>query len=185
MSISNPTDRLQRASGLVVVNADGSVSISPGAGVGIGLGANFTDIAQIAAPANPSAGTRRLFVDSGSGELSVRTSGGVTVSLESGGGGGGGYATIQEEGVSVTARTVVNFIGGCLTAADNPGATRTDVSQSQTRIRVGVGLLQAGMRRSWMLRTRSISSGAEWVLRLCWTRLLTLTSSTRSAMDSF
>ncbi len=43
------------------------------------------DINQIAAPANPAAGTRRLFVDSGTGELSVRTSGGSTVSLEGAG----------------------------------------------------------------------------------------------------
>lgn len=49
---------------------------------------DFVDIVGIAAPANPSAGTRRLFVDTGTNELSVRTSGGTTVSLETGGGGG-------------------------------------------------------------------------------------------------
>ncbi|MEE9366809.1 MAG: hypothetical protein V3W44_08995 [Dehalococcoidales bacterium] len=35
-----------------------------------------------AAPANPPAGTRRLFVDTGTNELSVRTSAGSTISLE-------------------------------------------------------------------------------------------------------
>jgi hypothetical protein len=48
----------------------------------------FTDIKQIAVPANPSSGTRRLFVNSTTGELSVRTSGGTTVSLEGAGGSG-------------------------------------------------------------------------------------------------
>lgn len=46
------------------------------------FGAFFSDFSQIVAPANPSAGTRRLFVDSATSELSVRTSGGATVSLE-------------------------------------------------------------------------------------------------------
>lgn len=46
----------------------------------------YIDMEGIAAPANPSAGERRLFVDSGTGKLSVRTSGGTTVSLEESGG---------------------------------------------------------------------------------------------------
>ena len=45
-----------------------------------------TDYPQQSTPANPASGTRRVFTDSGTGELSVRTSGGTTVSLESGGG---------------------------------------------------------------------------------------------------
>lgn len=40
----------------------------------------------------------------------------------------GGYATIQEEGTPLTARTILNFIGSGITAADNVGNTRTDVS---------------------------------------------------------
>ena len=47
------------------------------------LGAFFQDISQIAAPADPAAGTRRLFVNSTTGEISVRTSGSETISLES------------------------------------------------------------------------------------------------------
>lgn len=54
----------------------------------INLGTNYMDVAQITTPANPGAGVRRLFVDSGSGELSVRTNAGTTVSLEQAGGGG-------------------------------------------------------------------------------------------------
>jgi hypothetical protein len=43
-------------------------------------------------------------------------------------GGGGGYATIAEEGVALTARSTLNFIGSGITAADNAGSTRTDVT---------------------------------------------------------
>jgi hypothetical protein len=52
------------------------------------LGAFYTDISQIAAPADPAAGTRRLFVDSATGEISVRTSASTTISLESATGSG-------------------------------------------------------------------------------------------------
>ena len=48
------------------------------------FGAFFSDVAQIAAPANPASGTRRLFVDSADGKLKVRTSAGTSVSLEEG-----------------------------------------------------------------------------------------------------
>ena len=47
------------------------------------LGAFYQDISQITVPADPAAGTRRLFVNSTTGEISVRTSSSTTVSLES------------------------------------------------------------------------------------------------------
>lgn len=53
----------------------------------LAMGAAYVDIPQIAAPANPSAGTRRLYLDSSTGKLSVRTSAGTSVSLEEQGGG--------------------------------------------------------------------------------------------------
>jgi hypothetical protein len=60
---------------------------------------SYVDIQQIATPSDPPAGTRRMFVDSGTGKLSVRTSAGATVSLEEtgggGGGGGGGTTTVD------------------------------------------------------------------------------------------
>jgi hypothetical protein len=46
------------------------------------LGDFYLDFGDIAAPANPSAGTRRVYVDSTSGQLSVRTSAGTSISLE-------------------------------------------------------------------------------------------------------
>lgn len=49
------------------------------------VGAHWADITQIAAPAAPAAGVRRLFVDQATGKISVQTSGGFTVPLETGG----------------------------------------------------------------------------------------------------
>jgi hypothetical protein len=48
------------------------------------------------------------------------------------GGGGSGYATIQEEGSDLTARAKMNFIGGGVTAADDAGNTRTNITLDAT-----------------------------------------------------
>lgn len=72
--------------------ADHSGDVLPD-GANQGLGAAYIDIAQIAAPADPASGTRRLFVDSSDGKIKVRTSAGASVSLEEQGGGGGSVAT--------------------------------------------------------------------------------------------
>lgn len=45
-----------------------------------------------------------------------------------GGGGSAGYLTVQDEGVSLTQRTVINFIGDLVTAVDNAGSSRTDIT---------------------------------------------------------
>lgn len=70
------TVSLPSISGIIIVDA-GSQTIS-----GNKTFSSHTDISGIAVPANPSAGTRRLFVDSADDSLKVRTSGGTTVSLE-------------------------------------------------------------------------------------------------------
>lgn len=54
------------------------------------LGDHFLDLGDITAPANPTAGVRRLFVDQATGELSVKTAAGTSISLETQTGGGGG-----------------------------------------------------------------------------------------------
>ena len=43
-------------------------------------------------------------------------------------GGGTGYNLIQDEGISLTQRTTMNFIGNSVTAVDNPGQSRTDIT---------------------------------------------------------
>lgn len=45
----------------------------------------------------------------------------------SGGGGGGGYDTIQEDGVTLTPYTTLNFLGDAITASDNVVDSTTDV----------------------------------------------------------
>lgn len=44
--------------------------------------------------------------------------------------GGSGYATIQDEGSSLTQRATVNFIGASISCVDNAGATKTDCTIS-------------------------------------------------------
>jgi hypothetical protein len=74
------------------------------------LGSFYFDMTQIAAPATPAAGTRRFYVDSGTGKASIKDSSGNTISLEEVGGGGGsaggmsagGTATGSGNGTSTT-----------------------------------------------------------------------------------
>ena len=54
------------------------------------------------------------------------------VNITASGGGGSGYATIQEEGSSLTQRVTLNFIGSALTCVDNAGNTRTNCTLTQT-----------------------------------------------------
>jgi hypothetical protein len=54
------------------------------------------------------------------------------ITINASGGGGGGYATVQEEGSSLTQRATINFIGAGVTAADNSGSSRTDVTLDAT-----------------------------------------------------
>jgi hypothetical protein len=48
-----------------------------------------------------------------------------------GGGGGGTYPTIQEEASNLTVRSTINFIGSGITAADDSGNSRTNVTLHQ------------------------------------------------------
>ena len=79
--------------------ADHSGDVIPGANQD--FGAFYSDFSQIAAPANPAAGTRRLFMDSVDGKMKVRTSAGSSVSLEEGGGGADTKVEVFEGGVQV------------------------------------------------------------------------------------
>jgi len=54
----------------------------------------------------------------------------VTCGAGCGGGGGAAYDTIQEEGVGLTQRDTVNFIGSSITCVDNAGTTVTDCTLS-------------------------------------------------------
>ena len=67
------------------------------------FGAFYSDFGEIVVPANPGLNVRRLFVDSATGEISVRTNAGATVSLEAAGAGGDNIT------VNGTAATDANF----------------------------------------------------------------------------
>jgi hypothetical protein len=63
------------------------------AGIGsgaLGLTGDYLELQGVPAPTNPTSGFGRLYLDSTTGELSVKKSSGSIVSLESGGGGGSG-----------------------------------------------------------------------------------------------
>lgn len=56
----------------------------------------------------------------------------ITISTSGGGEGSSGYATVQEEGSNLAQRDTINFIGGGITASDNSGSSRTDVTLDST-----------------------------------------------------
>lgn len=74
--------------------AEFNISLSVGdASVGAArtvLSGPWLEMTEASTPANPAAGSARMFLDSATGELSVRKSSGAIVSLESGAGEGGG-----------------------------------------------------------------------------------------------
>lgn len=71
----------------VRTSAGNTVSLEPAATIlhnnlDNNLGDHYLDFGDIAVPASPSSGTRRLFMNSATGELSIKTSAGITKSLE-------------------------------------------------------------------------------------------------------
>jgi len=70
----------------------------------------YVDVPQTAVPANPGAGNRRVFMDAADGKLKVRTSAGLSLSLEEQGG-GGGVDTIYAFGNS-GASPAINWANG-------------------------------------------------------------------------
>lgn len=81
-------------------------------------------------------GTRKQlnFIEGANITLTITDDGGndqVDIEIASSGG-ASGYATVQEEGVSLTQRSTINFIGGGITAADDAGNTRTNVTLDST-----------------------------------------------------
>jgi len=71
--------------------------------------------------------------------------------------GGSGYATIQEEGVSLTQRGILNFIGAAGTGADDAGNTRTNFSFDSDLNALasiaGTGFSARTAADTWLLRT--------------------------------
>lgn len=68
--------------------------------------------------------------------------------------GGTGYVTIQDEGVSATQRTIANFIGGGVSAVDNPGSSRTDITVTRSGI----------VRELWIPATLMVTNTSTYAL---------------------
>lgn len=71
------------------------------------IGPSYDEYEAVVAPVNPAAGKRRIFLDSVTGKLSVRTSTGATVSLEEQG--GGGTVIRKRKAADQSSLTNVNF----------------------------------------------------------------------------
>lgn len=80
---------------------------------------NITDNRLLGRSAGSSGDMQEITIGSG-----LSLSGGTLSAT----GGGGGYATIQEEGSSLTQRTTFNFVGSAFTAADDAGNSRTNIT---------------------------------------------------------
>lgn len=72
-------------------------------------------------------------------------------------GGGSGYTLIQDEGLSLTQRTTMNFIGTAVTAVDNPGDSRTDIT-----INTGTGTIPSGSAENQHLEWDN--AGLSWTV---------------------
>lgn len=98
----------------------------------------------------------------------------VTTSWTSPPGMGSGYNTVQEEGSNLTQRSTINFVGAALTATDNAGSSRTDVTLSQSpasasvvgtgrTLTAGTGLTGGGdlsSDRSFALANTAVTPGS-------------------------
>lgn len=69
-----------------------------------------------------------IVINTNGGGVLIRVTGNTTyMATANSTGGGGGYNTIQDEGVALPQRTIMNFIGAGVTASDVGGKTQVDI----------------------------------------------------------
>jgi len=87
---------------------------------------DFVEVTQIATPANPATGKRRIFMDASTGKLHVQTATSGSVSLEEQGGGGGGGAPTDAQYLTLATHATLTaervFTPGNLLSAVDGGA---------------------------------------------------------------
>src|SRR5439155_10676760 len=88
----------------------------------------------------------------------------------------GAYTTVQEEGTGLTQRGTLNFIGPAVTAADDAGNTRTNVTLSQSPGGAG-GTSVVDIQRQVLTSGAALSGGGN----LSADRTVTLSESPNSA----
>lgn len=77
--------------------SNGGVLTSVDAAGNLEMNSHYVEFAQIPAPSAPSTGRGRVYLDSSTGQMSVRKADGTVVSLEQGGGGGGGSFSVFQD----------------------------------------------------------------------------------------
>ncbi|HNG26001.1 MAG TPA: hypothetical protein PLJ37_01195, partial [Chitinophagales bacterium] len=103
-------------------------------------------------------GLSRATLTAGSNITITNGSGTITIAAT----GSTGYSTVQEEGSNLTQRATLNFIGSAITATDNAGSTRTDVTIDST-VNALASLSTTGLiarTGSGTLATRTITAGS-------------------------
>lgn len=70
-----------------------------------------------------------------------------------GGGGGASYATVQDEGVALVQRAILDFVGDAITATDDPVNARTKIEVIATTI---INQVVAEQQRSYWVRNGSL-----------------------------
>lgn len=88
-------------------------------------------------PGTCSSAIRELFFNTTTNLLKSCNTDNVWTTIS---GAGSGYATVQEEGSSLTQRATVNFIGSGVTCVDNSGATKTDCTISTGGVTMAAAL---------------------------------------------
>lgn len=115
-----------------------------------------TGVAPVAASLTAGA---NITITPGAGSITIAASGVVTAA----------YSTVQEEGVGLTQRSTLNFIGP-LTAADDAGNTRTNVTLTAAALTkaddTNVTLTLGGSHASALLAAASLTLGWTGVLSL-------------------
>lgn len=112
------------------------------------IASNGSNIFSIIAP-TPGADHLWFYDDSATAlvPLTIGTNLSITGTTLNAMAGAGGYAEVQDEGGALTARTKINFIGSGITAADDAGNTRTNVTLNSflnTLATAGTILLSSG-----------------------------------------
>lgn len=145
---SNENLTADRTLGIVVNDANRTLTIAGNttiSGTNTGDQNLFSTIAvsgQSNVVADSTSDTLTLAAGSG---ISITTNATTdTITITNTGGGGSGYSTIQEEGSSLTQRATMNFVGAGITAADDAGNTRTNVTLDSTlNAMAGIGYVDS------------------------------------------
>lgn len=125
-SVTKAGQYIYRAGGTNVAVADGGTGADDATNARSNLNAQVAIAFQDEGTITGTTGAINTVNFVGAGVNATAASNVLTVTIS--GGGATGYQTVQEEGSCLTQRTTLNFIGSAVTAADDAGNTRTNVT---------------------------------------------------------